>query len=254
MRIRKASHRRLIAVVVILVAIGVWVVQHPDSYRSVTDTSKALSQEDSTLDQNLTVSDEQFLATSVLNKLQVHDKDLSRDYDRNDFYDNWGDYNGCDMRNVILQRDLTETVLDGCIVQSGTLEDPYTGKTINFVRGQSSSSAVQIDHVVSLSDAWTTGAQDWDEEKRYALSQDPLNLLAVDGPENQRKSDGDASEWLPPNEAFQCQYVARQISVKYKYSLWVTSSEKDVMLEVLEECPNETTLGLENLEAENLVP
>jgi hypothetical protein len=98
---------------------------------------------------------------------------------------------------------------------------------------------------VALSNAWATGAFAFDKDKRYEISQDPLNLLAVDGPANQQKSDQDASDWLPSNEAFQCQYVARQISVKYKYGLWVTPREKQKMKEVLLNCPDETTIGLE---------
>lgn len=135
---------------------------------------------------------------------------------------------------------------------SGVLTDPYTGKTIEFVRGSGTSSAVQIDHVVALSNAWGTGAMRHTAEERRALSQDPLNLLAVDGPANAQKSDKDASEWLPENVGFRCEYVARQISVKYKYVLWVTEPEKAAMSGVLESCPSEPTVGLENLEDESL--
>jgi hypothetical protein len=132
-----------------------------------------------------------------------------------------------------------------CKIQSGTLVDPYTGKTIQFQRGQDTSSAVQIDHVVALSNAWATGAYMLDADTRYDISQDPLNLLAVDGPANQEKSDGDATTWLPSNQAFRCQYVARQISVKYKYHLWVTPAEKLTMQKTLAACPEEPTRGLE---------
>ncbi|MHA7297675.1 hypothetical protein [Pseudarthrobacter sp. MDT3-1] len=38
-----------------------------------------------------------------------------------------------------------------------------TGKTVNFVRGEKTSSDVQIDHLVPLSEAWQKGAQQWDE-------------------------------------------------------------------------------------------
>jgi hypothetical protein len=115
------------------------------------------------------------------------------------------------------------------------------------VRGQETSADVQIDHVVALSNAWATGAFALDQEVRYKISQDPLNLVAVDGPANQEKSDQDAADWLPSNEAFRCEYLARQISVKYKYRLWVTPEEKLSMQKVLATCPDEPTLGLENL-------
>ena len=120
------------------------------------------------------------------------------------------------------------------------LQDPYTGTRIDFVRGQDTSAAVQIDHVVALSDAWQKGAQQLTEDERRNLANDPYNLLAVDGPSNQRKSDGDAATWLPANTGFRCEYVARQIGVKQKYRLWVTQAEHDAMANVLATCPTQT--------------
>jgi hypothetical protein len=166
-------------------------------------------------------------------------------YDRDLYGQAWKDVdrNGCDTRNDILRRDLTDQVLkdgtNGCVVASGTLLDPYSGRPIAFVRGQDTSSAVQIDHVVALSDSWQKGAQQWDTAKREAFGNDPLNLLAADGPLNQQKGDGDTATWLPPNKAFRCAYVARQVGVKYTYGLWVTQAEQDAMVGVLSTCPAE---------------
>jgi hypothetical protein len=95
---------------------------------------------------------------------------------------------------------------------------------------------VQIDHVVALSDAWQKGAQAIEFSDRVVFANDPLNLLAVDGPANQKKGDSDAASWLPSNRQFRCQYVARQIAVKQKYSLWVTEAEKAAMKRVLNGC------------------
>ncbi len=97
--------------------------------------------------------------------------------------------------------------------------------------------AVQIDHVVALSDAWKSGASEWDAAKRYRFGNDPDNLLAVGGSVNHDKSDASAAYWLPPNSDFGCAYVARQIEVKAKYGLTVTSAERDAMLGVLHDCP-----------------
>ena len=124
------------------------------------------------------------------------------------------------MRNVILHRDLTDVVVgETCKVMRGTLDGPYTGKMISFERGQNTSDDVQIDHVVALSNAWQTGAQQLSQQQRIELANDPLELLAVEGQANQAKSDGDAATWLPPNKSFRCQYVARQVAVKKKYAL-----------------------------------
>ena len=116
---------------------------------------------------------------------------------------------------------------------SGTLHDPYTGTVIVFFRGRITSVRVQIDHVVALSDAWQKGAQQWSTSRRTAYANDSLNLLAVDGPTNGRKSDGDAATWLPPNKAYRCSYAARQVAVKVTYGLWVTSAERDALARIL---------------------
>jgi hypothetical protein len=179
-------------------------------------------------------------AAATLNELEVKGRAPKTGYARAQFGDGWSSQRGCDTRNVILRRDLTNVVEnDTCQVVQGTLSDPYTGKIITFTRGTETSSAIQIDHVVALSDAWQTGAQQLTAATREQFANDPLELLAVDGPANQQKSDGDAATWLPPNKSFRCQYVARQVAVKKKYSLWVTSAEKDAISRVLTTCPDQ---------------
>ena len=182
-------------------------------------------------------------AVTTLATLRVKGRAAKTGYDRARFGHAWADVdrNGCDTRNDILRRDLIRYTLkagtNGCLVLRGTLEDGYTGRTIRFVRGPNTSNAVQVDHVVALSDAWQKGAAQWSTAKRTAFANDPLNLLAVDGPTNQRKSDGDAATWLPPRKAVRCSYVARQIAVKHRYGLWVTAAERDAMVRVLTTCP-----------------
>jgi hypothetical protein len=181
-------------------------------------------------------------ALAALQALPVKGRAPRTGYDRARFGQAWADVdrNGCDTRNDVLRRDLDAFVLKagthGCLVLRGTLHDPYTGRTIEFVRGQQTSIAVQIDHVVALSDAWQKGAQQWGADKRERFANDPLNLLAVDGPTNGRKGDGDAATWLPPAKGYRCRYVARQVAVKKAYGLWVTSAEKAAMERVLSSC------------------
>lgn len=141
-----------------------------------------------------------------------------------------GGRNNCDTRNDILARDLTSVVtLDGCKVASGTLADPYTAEVIPFVRGRDTSALVQVDHLVALANAWVSGAWSWDLPALKNIANDPLNLLAVDGPANMGKGAKAADEWLPPNPAFRCTYVKQQVMVKNKYRLSVTAPEKRVM-------------------------
>ncbi|MGO1385388.1 MAG: GmrSD restriction endonuclease domain-containing protein [Arachnia sp.] len=183
------------------------------------------------------------LALSVLETLPIKGRAPKTGYDRALFGQTWADVdrNGCDTRNDILARDLsgrtTQPSTRDCVVLTGALIDPYTGTAIDFVRGQDTSTEVQIDHVVALSDAWQKGAQQLDIDTRTLFANDPLNLLAVQGSANLQKSDGDAATWLPSNKAFRCDYVARQVAVKARYSLWVTQAEHDGILRVLSECP-----------------
>ena len=109
---------------------------------------------------------------------------------------------------------------------TGTFADPYSGTSIAFERGQETSSDVQIDSVVALSDAWQKGARQWDAAKHEAFANDPLNLLAVDGPLNAQKGDGDTATWPPPDKAYRCQYIARQVGEKSTSGLWLTEAER----------------------------
>ena len=164
-------------------------------------------------------------------------------YTRAQFGPAWADVdrNGCDTRNDILKRDLTKEVFkektSGCTVLSGTLVDPFSGEIINFVQGAKTSSEVQIDHLVALSNAWQTGAFKLTPDQRKAFANDPMNLLAVKGRLNSQKGDGDAATWLPPLKSFRCDYVSRQIAVKIKYKLWFTAPEKEAMIRILKTCP-----------------
>jgi hypothetical protein len=187
----------------------------------------------------------QSTALAAVAELEVRGRAPKTGYARDQFGQSWDDVddNGCDTRNDILSRDLTEkTFKDGakeCVVLSGTLDDPYSGTVIDFQRGETTSTAVQIDHIVALSDAWQKGAQEWTVEKRTQFANDPLNLIAADGPLNGQKGDGDTATWLPPNNAFRCEYVARQVGVKVTYGLWVSEAERDAMVEVLSTCPDQ---------------
>ncbi|WP_307081141.1 GmrSD restriction endonuclease domain-containing protein [Arthrobacter agilis] len=180
-------------------------------------------------------------ALALLETLPIKGRAPKTGYDRDQFGQAWADVdrNGCDTRNDMLNRDLTDIVHANsvpCKVQSGLLDDPYTGTEIPFQRGQLTSTKVQIDHIVALSDAWQKGAQQLTPDQRLAFANDPLNLQSTDGPTNQQKSDGDAATWLPPNKGYRCEYVARQISVKATYTLWVTQAEHDAMAGILADC------------------
>jgi hypothetical protein len=184
-------------------------------------------------------------ARALLAALPVKGWDRHTDFSRLKFGDRWSDdvnvefgHNGCNTRDDILRRDLSQVVLrpGTCYVQSGVLVDPYTGESIPFTRGPETSEAVQIDHLVSLSDAWYKGARDWDDQRRRDFANDPRNLLAVSGKANFDKAFRDAAAWLPPNKAYRCEFVARVVEVKAAYRLWVSAKEERVLSDVLRAC------------------
>ena len=199
-----------------------------------------------------TTADSAVDALALLATLPVQGRAPQTDYSRGQFGQTWSDdvtvdggHNGCDTRNDVLRRDITDAKIKpgtlGCVVLSGTLADPYTGTVVPFLRGSATSDDVQIDHLVALSDAWQTGAQQLSAEQRQNLANDPDNLQATLGWLNQQKGDGDAATWLPPNKNYRCTYVSRQIEVKAKYQLWVKPAEKDAMTRVLTSCPTTMT-------------
>lgn len=227
----------------VLAAIIGLVVSNPDSYEqvveSVTPTVNAESAENADAGSAL--------AMEVLNRLEIKGRAPKTGYSREEFYKTWPTVDGCNLRQRILRRELGETArldTDNCTVLSGELMEPYTGQYLIFSEKSELTKGLQIDHVVALSDAWQKGAQNLTVDERYNLATDPLNLLAVDASANQQKSDGDAATWLPKNKSFRCQYVARQISVKYKYHLWVTQAEHDAIERILVACPNEPAVGV----------
>jgi Protein of unknown function (DUF1524) len=166
----------------------------------------------------------------------------SAGYARSEFGDGWKDpdHNGCDARNDILARDLEATSFkpgtSDCVVTSGTLHDPYTGTTIAFIRGDVTSEAVQIDHIVPLSWSWSHGAASWTDDERQQFANDPTNLRAVDGPTNGSKSDSGPADWMPPSASFACTYVEGFVEVLSAYRLSVDASDAQAMRVTLAAC------------------
>ena len=184
------------------------------------------------------------------------------------------DGDGCDTRNEILARDLTDTdfsrddgvqpredgrgrgagVCPDATVWAGILHDPYTGRRITFTRGQDTSAAVQIDHVVPLNYLYAHGAWQWDERTRLLVANDPLNLIAVDGEANQAKGAcGPAScpvgstetgswrpsgpgGWWPANTSYRCTYARRFVSVAAAYRLGLPQADKEALNTTLNSC------------------
>ena len=240
--------RRISVMLAALFVAVLWLVVNPASYEEIFTPVENTGAENGIRDfdaEAVTVAHEgDKLAMDILEKLEVKGRAPKTGYSREEFYDGWPIVDGCSLRQRIIRREFGESaVLDECNVIGGEFDEPYTGEHRVF-ENKTEIAKIQIDHVVALSDAWQKGAQYKDKETRYKIATDPLNLLAVDGPANEQKSDGDAATWLPKNKKFRCQYVARQVSVKYKYGLWVTEAEKEAILRILEKCPHEPAIGV----------
>lgn len=243
--------RRLAVVGGALALAAAWLIVNPKSYEQIfvpvenTGAESGIAKECEGDECNATEYDanDLELAINVLEKLEVKGRAPKTGYERTEFYNSWPTVDGCNLRQKIIKREFGETaVLDGCNVLAGEFDEPYTGQHLKFNSREEISKGIQIDHVVALSDAWQKGAQYMEYSVRNAMATDPMNLLAVDASANQKKSDGDAATWLPANKKFRCQYVARQVSVKYKYTLWVTEAEKTAIHDILTTCPNEKIL------------
>ena len=227
----------LLGLLVLGVAVAVWLHWHdaPAPTPPAEASQPAVAPESPAYD----------TARATLDRLPVKGWDRYTDFARYRFGEAWSDdvnvefgHNGCNTRDDVLRRDLADLVVrpGTCFAQSGVLHDPYTGHTIAFMRGPATSDAVQIDHLVSLSDAWYKGAREWDDQRRRDFANDPRNLLAVGAQANFDKAFRDATAWLPPNAAFRCEFVARQIDVKAAYGLWLSRNEKRAMEDVLAGC------------------
>lgn len=177
-------------------------------------------------------------ARDLLGTLAVGGRGPKTGYDRTArFGPAWVDVdgNGCDTRDDVLARDLTDAAKRGtCTVTAGRLADPYTGRTIAF--SKSDASAVEIDHVVPLALAWQLGAAQWSQGERVTFANDPANLLAVDAASNQQKSASGPDSWLPPNKAYRCTYVIRFTRVAALYRLRITASMRDAISAQLDAC------------------
>ncbi len=113
-----------------------------------------------------------------------------------------------------------------CNVSWGKWICPYTGK--EFTKA----SDIDIDHVVSLSDAHRSGGANWTRDQKRAFANDPENLLAVWDKVNVQKSDKGPDEWEPPNKSFCKKYVSIYNYIKMKYGLKITPLEVTVIKNV----------------------
>jgi hypothetical protein len=186
-------------------------------------------------------------AKAALDRLVVRPRPRGTEgYVRDAFGSDWidTDDDGCNQRDDVLLRDAvpgtTRVQQQGACdhdVLAGTWHDPYTGRTLTFtdLKDLHQAEAIQIDHVVPLAEAWVSGARRWSRPRREMFANDLGELLAVDGPTNMSKGDGDPASWRP-RKGYQCTYARRWIAIKTRYALGVDASEKAALEQMLGFC------------------
>ncbi|MFC7307700.1 HNH endonuclease family protein [Streptomyces monticola] len=183
-------------------------------------------------------------ARDQLAKLEVAWGKNWESYKRAEFGETWSDEvdvpggrNGCDTRDDVLRRDLKdlrEGDRNACVVISGKLQDPYTGKELPYYYRRASQ--IETDHIVALGAAWRAGAWAWTPQQRLNYANDLDVLLAVDKQANTDKSSQTPDKWKP-RQAYWCEYARRWTGIKAKYKLTVTAPEKLALQDMLATCP-----------------
>ncbi|WP_280232535.1 HNH endonuclease family protein [Nocardia cyriacigeorgica] len=157
-----------------------------------------------------------------------------------DDHEGTGGHDGCDTRNNVLARQLTEIDYRrgtrDCVVVSGVLADPYTGASVTFTKSDAGN--VPIDHVYPLAAAWDMGAAGWLPERRIRFANDiDFNLQATTRAANQAKGDSTPAEWLPPSRPGHCFYAAKYLAVAVRYDLPITVADQGVLQSIARTCP-----------------
>ena len=94
------------------------------------------------------------------------------------------------------------------------ITDPYTGLTVDYMRARDETNPVVVDHVVSLWEAWATGAWAWTPEQRVVFANDPLNLVATTYDINELKGPQNVARWHPTTRPQECEFALRVIATK----------------------------------------
>jgi hypothetical protein len=121
-------------------------------------------------------------------------------------------------------------------VASGHLIDPYTGTVVTYVRAREEANPVVVDHVVSLWEAWATGAWVWTPEQRVAFANDPVNLIATTYNVNELKGPQNAARWHPTTHYEECLFAIRVVATKSKYGLEIHDKDREYLRGVLAGC------------------
>ncbi|GAA1983012.1 GmrSD restriction endonuclease domain-containing protein [Amycolatopsis minnesotensis] len=158
-------------------------------------------------------------ALAELGQLRVAPEDTGAHYSRDD-WKHWTRAGGCTTRELIIKRDALATAkgkpiqYDKCHATGNAYwVSRYDNVTITDVR------TLEVDHWVPLKQLAVSGTRGWTASQREQYANDPEVLIAVSERSNAQKSSQDPAKWsVPDSPAFGCEYQAKWVWVKAKYS------------------------------------
>lgn len=229
---RRRALTRLITLAIILIASGLAILAsgNGDLRTKIDEAIGRTPATEQVQGPTVTVSAEDLAtAREQLADLTVAEAASMDGYTR-DAFPHWKDPdgNGCDARDDTIIRDRASGTASGCDVTGGRWTDPYGGDPTT------DPSSYDIDHLVPLANAWRSGANAWNTDRRERIANDPANLLAVSASLNRQKGDKGPEAWLPPNTGFHTAYAVNWIAVKHAYDLHVTQAEHDTLTDLLD--------------------
>jgi hypothetical protein len=168
---------------------------------------------------------------AAVEDIPVKTEGPAKGYSRAQFGTGWESRDGCDVRDLVVRRDVVDGRVRGCDVLGGRVVDPYDGTTTPFY-----SRGFDVDHVVSLAEAWRSGAASWTKAQRTDYANDPDVLVLAKAGENRAKGDKDPGEWQPATAAGRCLYARKVVEIKYHYRLSMDAREAAAVQSDLAQC------------------
>ena len=110
---------------------------------------------------------------------------------------------------------------------------PYTGKELGSRTSSKDGEEIEVEHIVSLKEAYISGACNWPDEKKREFAKDTLNQTLALKSVNIAKSSHDIVDWQPPKKGNLRWFAHTIVLVKSKYQLRVDPHEKKMLESIL---------------------
>lgn len=179
-------------------------------------------------------------ATAVLASIPVRAEHTGKPTFKDTSFAGWTtDASKCDTAARVLIRDSTTPVKRDkktCVIKSGTWLSAYDQVSTT------NPAAIVVVQLVSLKQAWDSGAWAWTQQRRDAFANDMTDrrsLSVMTLALRTVRGDRDPASWLPPEPDQVCRYLAEWISIKARWDLTVDTAEAAAIHAVLtDQCPD----------------